>query len=87
MLTVRGALQDIPKLYIPIKREDLPKVKRERDIKFKVDGLFMLFRKYLQELKMNLKKQRKLEKELSQDQRTFRPWDGQGQVKSNLYFL
>ncbi|KAI8887853.1 hypothetical protein K501DRAFT_241609 [Backusella circina FSU 941] len=24
MLTVRGALQDIPKLYIPIKKEDLP---------------------------------------------------------------
>ncbi|CEP18487.1 hypothetical protein [Parasitella parasitica] len=25
MLTVRGSLQDIPKLYIPIKKEDLPK--------------------------------------------------------------
>jgi hypothetical protein len=27
MLTVRASLQDIPKLYIPIKKEDLPKVK------------------------------------------------------------
>lgn len=26
MLTVRGSLQDIPKLYIPIKKEDLPNV-------------------------------------------------------------
>ncbi|KAI7908142.1 uncharacterized protein BX663DRAFT_547759 [Cokeromyces recurvatus] len=25
MLTIRGSLQDIPKLYIPIKKEDLPK--------------------------------------------------------------
>jgi hypothetical protein len=74
-------MQNIPKLHIPIKKQNLPKVK-EKERKRKHQHSNVLFvRKSILKFGMNSDKQERSEIKQSRDLKTYRLLDGPNQAR------